>query len=102
MDLLRDTDRKFLARWQLLADYLKYRLELIQISKAAYKAVEKLQVKPEKEDCLDAVIEELLLSKRFDAILASRQHVRYGMYRVFADAMARHLLDKDWAHIQSP
>jgi hypothetical protein len=101
MDLLRDTDRRFLTRWQLIADYLKYRKELLDVSKLAYRAVQLLQVKPEKQDCLDALIEELLLSKHFEIILTSRQHVRYGMYRVFADAMARHLLDNDWDDIRS-
>jgi hypothetical protein len=104
MALTTPQDRATLRSWNFLKDYRKNRTALVDVAKIVYACLSRHAGSPPNgpNAMESALIAALYAAKVFQGLCKSKQHANPALYFCFAEALARWVLDNDWAAIIKP
>ncbi len=103
MVLLTAAQRNTLGSWSFLTDRKNHRAELVDVARIVYKTLAGAGGKaPTSAECETPLKTALLAVGVFAKILQSKQYAQPALHDPFAEAMARLLLDDEWADIILP
>jgi hypothetical protein len=94
------TDVAILESWSILKDYGSNKEKLLEVAKPVYRTLQYFGA-PTPQEMEPFLIEALLAADVFKAICASKRHANPALYPVFAQALARHILQDEWNTITS-
>ena len=102
MSFATQQDRGNLASQNLWSDYQSQKQDFIALAKIVYTAIEgKMGSAPSEADILNGLAKAILdRSVTYAAMLRRRRFMNTSLYSAYADALARVLLDDEWAIIK--
>jgi hypothetical protein len=104
MALTTAQDLATLHSWNFLTDYPRHRAAFLDVAKAAYRALRTFSGAPPSGpiDLEAPLAAALQVTHVFKTLCAAKPHARPSLYPVFASALARYILDREWSEVTSP
>jgi len=98
---LEDEDSYRLQIWSFLTDFLKHRLEFLELARVAYHSTSDLKgSEPTPDDCERIYAGVLLSTAVFRGVLARKHFLLPSFYHAYALAFARYVLHNYWDEIR--
>lgn len=96
--MLTVEERQTLAEWGLLEEYIDHKDELIEVARIAYWAVHGANIQPSRDEAFARALAVSLLASRVFSGMIKRTSfgVKREVQEVFAEMMAKYLIDKEW------
>jgi hypothetical protein len=103
MGLTTAQDLAVLESWSLARNYTNNKAPLLAVGKAVYQALYIYggELAPHAADLEEPLTAALRVNDTFKTICASKGHANPALHAVFAQAMARYILDFEWQAIIS-
>lgn len=104
MALTTATDLATLSSWNLFRDYQRNKAAFVAVGRVVYRTLVTYGGVPPRgpidlEQPLAAALRVTLI---FKMVCAAKPHARPSLYVVFSLALARYILDNEWAVVTSP
>jgi hypothetical protein len=103
MGLTQALDFEMLKSWSLLKDYANNKEALIAVGKAVYQTlrIHGGEPPPTPADLERAFVVSLSVTSVFKEICERKRHALPELHLVFAEGLARYILDNEWQAITS-
>jgi hypothetical protein len=103
MGLTQALDFKMLESWSLLKDYANNKEALIAVGKAVYQTfrIHGGEPPPNPVDLERSFVVSLNVTSVFKGICERKRHAIPELHPVFAQGLARYILDHEWQAITS-
>jgi len=98
MGLTTAQDLAVLDDWGLIRDYHTNKVALLSVGQAVFQAFSALGAPPQSAAEMEQPLTATLRGNTvFQAICTSKGHANPALYEVFARALARYIIDFEWA-----
>jgi len=96
-------DEKTLQNFNYFRDYQHHRQEFLDLARTLYVVTYRTINSPPQEQQCEALYKDVLLGTTLFADLCARkQMVKPNDYALFAEILARYVINKDWGSISGP